>query len=279
MNILLLTDFSDLSSYARFLADKCAGTLDANLHVLKVIDVPSEIELSPDGELISGMAGQTNHLMLEREESVRLMQEWTKQLNSNINTHVSFGHFQRRVSQFIEKEAIDLVIMGTHGVTGVKELLSGSMTERLIKENRVPVLSVKCDRSDVQFDHILLTGDFDGLFDFDIIKKIQAAFQSKIHLLSVIKKQSESLNRLSKMEEFVNLNGLDNTELHTVISNDTEQGIEDFMNQYETENKVSIELLAVEKKDKSALGYLFTGCQATSIVNHVWRPIITYLKK
>lgn len=279
MNILLLTDFSELSSYARFLADKCSKSLDAACHVLKVVDIPTEIHVNSDGELISGSAGDLTSLKIEKKEAHQKMIEWTKDMKSNIKTLVTFGHFQRTVYQYIESNSIDLVIMGTHGVSGIMEFLSGSMTERLIKENRVPVLSLKCDRSDVAFDHILLTGDFEGEFEFEIIKKVQNVFNSKIHLLSVLKSIDEEQNRLAKMEAFKSLNQLDNTVFHTVVANDTEQGVEDFMSNYEAENNVSFELLAVEKKDKSALGYLFTGCQATSLVNHVWRPILTYLKK
>ena len=70
MNILLLTDFSELSEYARFMADKCSSTLEANLHVLKIIDIPSEIELHNEGEPLSGMAGDVQHLLEDRDQAL-----------------------------------------------------------------------------------------------------------------------------------------------------------------------------------------------------------------
>ena len=279
MNILLLTDFSELSEYARFMADKCSSTLEANLHVLKIIDIPSEIELNNEGEPLSGMAGDVQHLLEDRDQALSTMSSWISDLKSNVQSAVIFGHFQKSAKDYIDKHEIDLVVMGTHGVSGIKEFLSGSMTESLIKNNRVSVLSLKCDRSDVAFEHLLITGDFEGVFDFEVIQKIQKVFNSKIHLLSVIKDVDREESILIKMENFIIDNHLDNTLCHTVISDDEEQGIEKFMNKYVVDNQISFELLAVEKKDKSALGYLFTGCQATSIVNHVWRPILTYLKK
>ena len=279
MNILLLTDFSELADYARFLADKCAVTLNANLEILKIVDIPSDVEVNSEGEPLDGMFADTGHLLEKKKAAQVEMKEWTKDLQSSYSSTVMYGHFQRSVRKFIEDNSIDLVIMGTHGVSGFKEFLSGSITETLIKNNRVPVLSLKCDRSDVSFEHILLSGDFEGFFDFTVFEKIQAVFNSKLHLISVVSSKEEESKSIVRMRNFALDNNLENTDFHTIIAKGEEEGIELFMNQYEKDNKLSFELLGVEKKDKSSLGYLLTGCQATSIVNHIWRPILTYLKK
>ena len=80
--ILLLTDFSELSSYAISLADKVAYYSGARLHILKVVDVPSEVQLDPQGELLGGMADDVSSLIEEKHTSEKHMEKWVSDLKS-----------------------------------------------------------------------------------------------------------------------------------------------------------------------------------------------------
>lgn len=282
-NILLLTDFSELSEYAKNLANKIVKGLNSQLHILSVVETPSEILVTDEGELQGGMSSETKGLISEKQEAIRKLEGWKQNLPVSTKSSVLFGELLYTIKHYIKNNNIDLVIMGTHGVTGLKEKFSGSVTQQVILNNRVPVLSLKCDRGDVDFSDFLITGDFESkeVMDFGVLKALQKVFNSKMHLLCVSTKSKfkSTANALEKMKGFAAINELENVEFH--IHNDVseEEGILNFSNNYDANHELNIDIVAVEKKDKSTLEHWFTGCAAIDYVNHIYRPIITYLTK
>jgi nucleotide-binding universal stress UspA family protein len=47
------------------------------------------------------------------------------------------------INQAIDDHGVDLVVMGTHGRTGLRHLVAGSVTERVVRSSRVPVLTIR----------------------------------------------------------------------------------------------------------------------------------------
>ncbi|HXX63581.1 MAG TPA: universal stress protein [Bacteroidota bacterium] len=56
---------------------------------------------------------------------------------------VRLGHAVREIRRFSQEEGVDLIVIATHGRTGVKHALMGSVAERVVRLSPVPVLSVK----------------------------------------------------------------------------------------------------------------------------------------
>lgn len=281
-DILLLTDFSELSGYAKSLADKVAFHSGARLHILKIVDVPSEIEINLKGEVLGGMADDISSVTEEKNTSEVNMRDWVKDLKSNFITSVYYGRLQESIKKYINENNIELVIMGTHGVSGMRELLSGSVTEHIIMNNAVPVLSLKCDRETIDFSDFLITGDFDSQasMNLNVLKALQQVFQTTLHLLWVNTKKHfvTTTEAMGKMTAFAQKNQLQSVEYHIYNDNSFEEGVVNFSNNYDASHSLDIDIIAVEKKEKSQLGYILTGCQATSFVNHIFRPIVTYIK-
>lgn len=279
-NILLLTDFDDLSNYARSLADKIAHSLEAKLHVLKVVNITSDVEISKSGVLQSTCGGDVKHFEQEFEEAQEKMNEWCSCIRANCASSVQYGRLIKSVLLYIESNTIDLVVMGTHGMFTPKEKAEGSVTENLILKTAIPVLSLKCSRETIDFSDFLITGDFttEKPSNFSIIKDLQKVFHSKIHLLCVNtpKKFVTTEESFKRMRTFVAINGLENVEYHIQNDQSKEEGIVNFANNYDATHELSIDIIAIEKKQKTQLGYLLTGCEATSFVNQIYRPLITY---
>ena len=78
------------------------------------------------------------------------------------------------------------------------------------------------------------------------------------------------------MKAFAKKNHLNNTTFHTHNDESVEAGIVNYSNNYDLTHELDLDLILVEKKHKTDLGYLLTGCQSTSIINHVYRPLMTY---
>ena len=65
-----------------------------------------------------------------------------------VTTFVRVGNPVEEINRLAEDEHADLVIMGTHGRTGLQHLLVGSVAERVVRSSKVPVLTVRQPESD-----------------------------------------------------------------------------------------------------------------------------------
>lgn len=65
----------------------------------------------------------------------------------NVEPILLEGHPADELIQYAEKEQMDIIIMGTHGKTGLDRLLLGSVTENVVRHSKVPVMVVneKCE--------------------------------------------------------------------------------------------------------------------------------------
>ena len=61
---------------------------------------------------------------------------------ARIEVHVAIGHTGRRILAYVDKHDISLVIMGTHGHSGVGKLFFGSVAQRVVQSSPVPVMTV-----------------------------------------------------------------------------------------------------------------------------------------
>lgn len=139
--ILITTDLSE-HSLAAFEYGFSLGLLYASrMHVLYVVDnVPPLFTLY-------GLEGDTKlHAARAEEASAGKLDRF---IATHIGTErkvvpvVRCGEPQAEIIRFAEEEKIDLVVMATHGWTGLKHMLMGSTAERVVRHSTVPVLTVK----------------------------------------------------------------------------------------------------------------------------------------
>jgi nucleotide-binding universal stress UspA family protein len=138
--ILVPTDLSELSlsaiEYARSLADVYGAKLYF-LHAVEVVPVVSfptvdftlETALNDEVEKARELM---EHLLSDSLKNVA-------DISVNIRRGVAFDEIMR----FIEQEDIDLVVMATHGRTGLPHIIMGSVAEKVVRHSPVPVLTVK----------------------------------------------------------------------------------------------------------------------------------------
>ncbi|WP_181692718.1 universal stress protein [Natronomonas sp. LN261] len=136
--ILLPTDGSRGNSRAVDQAIGLAGETDAVLHALFVVeDIPSAPEMS-DGQF---------QARLEQigEEAIEDIRARADDAGVEIETAIENGDPHRAILEYADEEAMDLVVMGTHGRSGLDRYLLGSVTERVVRASDVPVLTVRVE--------------------------------------------------------------------------------------------------------------------------------------
>ncbi|KAB1188475.1 MULTISPECIES: universal stress protein [Haloferax] len=135
--ILVPTDGSKAAERAIQHALDIAQTYGARIHALYVVDTSIYTSLDAGADVVIDA--------LEREGKVatRHVEEAADAAGVDVDTEVVTGTAYRSIHKYIEDHDIDLVVMGTHGRTGLSHYLLGSVTERVVRTSTVPVLTVR----------------------------------------------------------------------------------------------------------------------------------------
>jgi universal stress protein A len=143
-NILVPVDFSPCSRAAMRYALALVRTFRARLEVLHVWELPGY--LRPDLTVWAGdVSGSlAEHARREAEQGMRLFVDESGLLpDDKVHSTVLGGTPYASVLAALEDGDFDLVVMGTHGRTGLSHVLLGSVAERVVRHAKVPVLTVR----------------------------------------------------------------------------------------------------------------------------------------
>lgn len=134
--ILLPTDFSECSERARSYACEMAKRFTAELHVLHVVP---PVSLPP-------YVGPVPQQLLEFEKEAREeLEQWNDPAFGEIKVvrSVSGGTPFVEIVRYAREQNMDLLVLGTHGRTGLAHALIGSVTEKVVRKAHCPVLTVR----------------------------------------------------------------------------------------------------------------------------------------
>lgn len=134
--ILLPTDGSGATDRAIDHALELAGTYGAELHVLYVLD---------DASLASVSEEATAELREQGTDAVDGIADRASAADVEVETAVRKGSPHREILEYADAADVDMVVMGTHGRSGVGRVLLGSVTERVVRAASVPVVTVRRD--------------------------------------------------------------------------------------------------------------------------------------
>jgi len=133
-NILVATDFEPASDAALTYGRALAGTFGARLHLIHVAE---------NDFLRSSV---TDPHVLKSAVAYRLNQRLTAEDRSDRAARATLEVSDRpadAITRYAKHEQIDLIVMGTHGRTGVRHMLMGSVAEQVVRTAPCPVLTVR----------------------------------------------------------------------------------------------------------------------------------------
>jgi nucleotide-binding universal stress UspA family protein len=140
--ILVPTDFSATADAALDYARTLAGRFGASLHLLHVLDDPS----TPGGLVAEMYTPEPPDLRprLIKEAQSRIQTRIPKRPGSYETAgEVVFGSGARTITDYAESGGFDLIVMGTHGRTGLSHFVMGSVAEVVVRTAPCPVLTVR----------------------------------------------------------------------------------------------------------------------------------------
>jgi len=133
--ILHPTDFSKPSEYALRFACALARDYQARLLLLHVVEPP----------VYYGELGMTVPLPSDFHEGLhhRLSKLVPPDAGVTVETVLIEGGAPREILNVAEEQHVDLIVLGTHGRTGVARVLLGSVAENVVRHSSIPVLTLK----------------------------------------------------------------------------------------------------------------------------------------
>lgn len=135
-NILLPTDGSEGMEIVIEHAQELAKIHDATLHTLYVANTASLSDLPME----SSWEGVNSALQQQGERAIDLVEDAVAGLS--IETEIVEGSPSKEIVSYASENDCDVIVMGTHGRSGVDRLLLGSVAERVVRSAPVPVLTV-----------------------------------------------------------------------------------------------------------------------------------------
>jgi len=188
--ILLPTDFSDNSIEAIKYALTVFRDMECTFFLLHTYTPPiyqtAHIYGSP-GQLSLGDAIQEKSLTQIEKLKAKLENQYNN-TNHTFNVHTAFNTLVSEVMETVATEKIDMIVMGTTGATGAKEILFGSNAVHIIKKSNCPVLVVPPNFEYEAPKEILFPTDYEITYQknqFDPLLALLKLHKSRINVLHV----------------------------------------------------------------------------------------------
>lgn len=139
--ILFATDFSECSEAAFAYAVMLSRKFGARLVLLHVINEPVDLR----GFYVPHISFETLEAEIE-ESAKKMMAEFCArrmQATDRYETVVVSGMPHEEICQHATAQQADIVVIGTHGRSGLDHLLFGSTAEKVVRRSEVPVLTIR----------------------------------------------------------------------------------------------------------------------------------------
>lgn len=271
LKILIPTDFTVQAEYAYLMVKKLEEKIQVRTHFLHVLQVPDTVTLDTDGNIQTCGEIDVKYVHNQKDIAERKLANLKSLYGEHVETHLVLGKITDAILDFSANKDFDLIVMGTKGSWGIKETLSGSETQMVARKSKTPVLSLMCDRSDLQIHNILLVHNFNkpAKENSTLLQKLIQAFDTKVHMLQVstAKQHLDKSEVEMNMKRFAELNDIINYECHYLDDQDIESGVVHY-NQMK-----DMDIICIGTHDKSGL---FHSSETEKLINHLFKPIISF---
>ncbi len=273
--ILVPCDFSESATNAFRFAIDLANESDGQVILLHVIELP----VMYDTMLMPSLSLEEVYLKDSKESALKnfskMKAKWAKE-GPKITWEVAYGPTASSIINMAQENKVDLIVMGTRGASGLKEIIVGSNTEKIVRLSSVPMIAIK-KYSKGAIKNIVFPNALQEEEEVlaTQVKKLQDFFKAKLHIVYIntpsnFKRDLETrqlLNGFAKRYMF--------RDFTINIFNDINQesGLTNFA------KEVKADMVAMGTHGRTGLAHLMSGSIAEDVVNHIECPIWTYKTK
>lgn len=272
--IIVPIDFSEYSEYALEAAASIAKKHKSELIILHMLELSNAI-ISTDSNSLNEEA--VFYLKLaEKKFEAFLDKPYLEDLE--ITPIVKHFKVWSEINEVADEHQANLVVMGSHGISGIKEAIVGSNTEKVVRHSNIPVLVIKHNPILLEFENGVFASDFsdEAITPYINARTTFKKLGVKMHLVYVNSPDGSfrsSLEIDKRVSDFLKKadGDLDNlSEVNVVSDYSIEKGILNFA------NVIGADLIAVATHGRKGLSHFFEGSISEDIANHSTLPVMTF---
>ncbi|MCF7559282.1 universal stress protein [Sabulilitoribacter multivorans] len=269
--LLVPTDFSEQAENALKVAAQLAKKYDCEIYLLHILEIPLQ-EVDPMSSY-SSLPEAVFFMKLAHQKFEKLK---SKDYLEGLTVHetVDFHEIFKGVFHVSKKHNIDLIVMGSNGVSGLREMLIGSNTEKVVRTSETPVLVVKNEHKDFKVNDFVFASDFKDESKKTYEKAINFAqtLGSKMHLLMVNTptKFITTGEAKERIESFAKSFNFSNYSVNIYNDISIEKGVMNFS------KSIHADLIGMSTHGRQGISHFFNGSISEDLVNHAKRPVITF---
>lgn len=270
--ILVPTDFSKEAENALKVAAQLAKRHECEIYLLHMLELPlQEVDqLSqhtgalPEAMFFMKLAHQRFEDIMASDYLDGLTVHETVKANNSFSAVIDTCH----------ELGVDMIVMGSHGATGFKEMFIGSNAEKVVRTSDIPVLVIKNEHANFNVDNFVFASDFknDNKETYKQAVELAKKFDAKIHLLMVntANNFSNSTESKKRIHDFIKDYPFDNYTLNVYNDESVEKGILNFS------KEIDADLIGISTHGRQGIAHFFNGSISEDLVNHAKRPVITF---
>lgn len=269
--ILVPTDFSPHANSALHAAAVIAKRCHAEVILLHIIELPQQAtdEISVGAEIPEVM-------FFKNAAENRLIQLAHSPILEGlaVSQVLKLDRTFQGVIKVAEVNDVDLIIMGSHGASGAKEMFIGSNTEKVVRSSEVPVLVIKESITDFEVKDFIFASDFSEGMKAPFLKalKFNKVFGSKLHLLMINTPNNFKTTQVAEEQLETFLADITDKEYELSIYNDIsiEKGILNYA------KKINADLIGVSTHGRKGISHFLNGSITEDLVNHSATSVLTF---
>ncbi|WP_340075254.1 universal stress protein [Leptobacterium sp. I13] len=267
--ILVPTDFSTPAAHALKVAAQLAKKHHAEIYLFHALELPVHLATTNTGKIPEAVF----YMKLAHQKFEGLKKEpFLKDIT--IHETIDSGTAHSGITETIKKNAIDIVVMGSTGASGLKEMFVGSNAEKIIRTCEVPVLIIKKEHENFNINNIVIASDFSSTSQKNLNKGValMTGFEGTVHFLYVNTPHLflTTLEAEHQMKAVIDKTGMTNYTSNIFNDVSVERGILNFS------QKINADLICLGTHGRKGLAHFFNGSIGEDLANHAMRPVMTY---
>lgn len=273
--ILVPTDFSDQAEKALKVAAQLARKFDSEIYLLHMLELPLQLIDPVQGSNTHNLPESIFFMKLAHQRFSKLMAKpYLKDLK--VKETVLFHQAFEGIREVSEERKCDLIVMGSHGASGIREMFIGSNTEKVVRTSNIPVLVIKKDNPNFKVEDFVFATDADeaNRHTLNHAAEIAKKLSANLHLLFINTPNNFITSReaYDLLDRFIEGSGFENENIKTHVYNDTsvEKGILNFA------RNLDAGLIGISTHGRKGIAHFFNGSVSEDLVNHANRPVVTF---
>ena len=269
--ILIPTDFSKHAEYALKVAAQIAKKNNGEIILLHMLELPNQAS-----DAIGGGAA-IPEIMFFKNAAIKKLEDLMDEdylEGIKVSEVVQFELAFDGILKISKVNEVDLIVMGSHGASGYKEMFIGSNAEKVVRNSEVPVLIIKAEEENFEVNDFVFASDFSEEIKKPFEKVVEFAnkFDATLHLAMINTPNNFKPTSLSNqiMDEFVANFKVNKFETHIYNESNVEKGILNFA------NSIDADLIGMSTHGRKGLSHFFNGSISEDLVNHSSRPVVTF---